>query len=82
MHGFHCGGTSLKKWKDGTTANYGKSYGLSKCKSICGNHTECDGFVHFPDDDACGYWKTTPLKPYPKSYSNCHKKINGKEAIL
>jgi len=75
MQGFHCGGTSIKKWEDGSTTNYGQVYGLSNCESICSSHTDCAGFVHYPDYDGCGYWKTAPLMPYSKSYSNCHKKI-------
>lgn len=71
----HCGGQSIKSWKNGSTSNYGTVIGLDECKQICDANDECAGFVHRTADNICGFWKGVPLKPYVKNGLNCYRKL-------
>ena len=77
MNGFHCGGSSIRTWDDGSSTNYGKLTGVSKCEEICNMHVTCAGFAHRKSDDICGFYKRAPLNPVRKQGRNCHRKQKG-----
>ena len=75
--GKSCGGTSIKKWADGSSSNWGTVKGITNCKKICDLHEECDGFTHRLTDNICGHWKKA-LKPQSLKNHDCYiKKMNN-----
>jgi len=81
--GKHCGGKkggrwgiSIRKWADGTSANYGakKMKTRAQCKTECDKHSECAGFVHRDSDNNCNFWKGGALAPFKLNGHHCYEK--------
>ena len=79
---FHCGGSSIRFWDDGSTANYGVLSSNSECEKVCDMHIECAGFVYDGRKDTansgnCGHWKRGPLNLFAFPNGDCYEKPIG-----
>jgi hypothetical protein len=70
--GQHCGDANIVKWNDGTSANYGKTKGLTKCMEECIRRDECKAFVFRTRDKKC-FWKSA-VKLNKRSGHHCYEK--------
>ena len=85
----HCYGTAIHRWNDGEWSEY-ESYkytpkmgrGISHCKAICDQHTECSGFtVQLYHYHRCAFWRKGEMSIREHTHWDCYQKRGDVKAM-